>query len=160
VALVRVRPVDFACTEGRPVFEGRTLATRLAAAGCAVRFFTDAAIGHALEGCDAVVVGADAVAAQWFINKSGTRLLAHAASRYGVPVYVLAGREKFVSGEVEAHLEIVEGALDEVWPNAPDGITVRNPYFERTPLDLVAGVITDAGMLGADDVARACTTPS
>jgi translation initiation factor 2B subunit (eIF-2B alpha/beta/delta family) len=155
-ALARERPVEFACTEGRPVFEGRTLASRLAAAGCRVRYFTDAAIGHALDGCDAVIVGADAVSPRWFVNKSGTRLLAAAASHRGVPVYVLAGREKFVSADVESKLEIVEGALDEVWPDAPANITVRNPYFERIPLDLIAGVITDVGLLGSDSVAELC----
>jgi translation initiation factor 2B subunit (eIF-2B alpha/beta/delta family) len=155
-ALARERPVEFACTEGRPVFEGRTLAARLAAAGCRVRFFTDAAIGHALDECDAVIVGADAVSGRWFVNKSGTRLLAAAAAHRGVPVYVLAGREKFVTPEIESKLEIVEGARDEVWPDGPPSVAVRNPYFERTPLDLVAGVITDVGMLGADAVAEVC----
>jgi translation initiation factor eIF-2B subunit delta len=157
-AIVKERPVEFAGTEGRPVFEGRTLAARLAAAGCRVRFFTDAAIGHALDGCDAVIVGADAVSAQWFVNKSGTRLLAAAAAHCGVPVYVLAGREKFVTADVEKHLEIVEGNLDEVWPDAPATISIRNPYFERTPLELVAGVVTDVGMLSSDAVAQLCKT--
>jgi translation initiation factor 2B subunit (eIF-2B alpha/beta/delta family) len=33
---------------------------------------------------------------------------------------------------------------------------VRNPYFEPTPLDLIASVISDVGVLGADMVPDVC----
>src|SRR5436190_1738139 len=81
----------------RPALEGRRLASRLAAAGIAVTYFSDAAISQALGGADAVVFGADAVAPEWFLNKSGTRMLAAAAGQQGLPVHVIATRDKFVS---------------------------------------------------------------
>jgi translation initiation factor eIF-2B subunit delta len=155
-ALHRQRPVHLACSESRPAGEGRGLARRLAAAGVAVTLFGDAAIAHALSGCDAVVVGADAVSPDWFLNKSGTRMLAAAAAQQGVPVYVAAARDKFVTADIAARLRIREGVPDEIWNAPPSGIDVRNPYFEQTPLDLLTGVISDAGVLGAGMVADVC----
>jgi translation initiation factor 2B subunit (eIF-2B alpha/beta/delta family) len=37
-------------------------------------------------------------------------------------------------------------------------VSVRNRYFERTPLDLVTAVISDLGVLGAALVPDACPT--
>ena len=134
------------------------MAERLAASGIAVSHYTDAALGHALRDADAVVVGADAVSPDWFLNKSGTRMLAASAAQYGVPIYVLATRDKFLSAAVAEHLVVREESPAEVWPDAPAGITVRNQYFEATPLDLVTAVVSDAGVLGASLVPDACPT--
>jgi len=145
--LVRRRPVSVACSEGRPALEGRRLAARLAAAGLTVAFYTDAAIATALERADVVLVGADAVAAHWFINKSGTLMLAAAAMRQGVPVFALAGREKFVDDETAAQMPLRSGPPAEVWDAGRPGLVVENPYFERVPLELTTGVLTDAGLI-------------
>jgi hypothetical protein len=37
-------------------------------------------------------------------------------------------------------------------------VDVRNPLFERVPLDRVAGVLTDAGLLAGDMIAAACAS--
>jgi translation initiation factor 2B subunit (eIF-2B alpha/beta/delta family) len=145
-----------ACAEGRPGLEGRRLAERLAAAGTAVTCYTDAALGQALAGADAVLVGADAVTPDWFFNKSGTRMLAAAAQQQGVPVYVLATRDKFLSRRVAEHLTVREESPAEVWAAPPPGVTVLNRNFEPTPLELVSAVVSDAGVLGAALVADAC----
>jgi translation initiation factor 2B subunit (eIF-2B alpha/beta/delta family) len=155
-ALAWTRPLRVSCSESRPALEGRRLASRLAGTGVAVTCFADAAIGHALASAEAVLLGADAVAPEWFLNKSGTRMLAAAATQQGVPIYVVASRDKFVSHAVAARLLVKEGAAAEIWASPPAGVTVRNPYFESTPLDLVTGVITDAGVLGAGMVPEVC----
>ncbi len=147
-----------ACAEGRPALEGRLLAARLAAAGAVVDFFTDAAVGQALGAADAVLVGADAVAPEWFLNKCGTRLLVSAAHLQAVPVYVIAGREKFATHALAQRLGPRDGPVAEVWGTAPGGVTVRNSYFERVPLDLVAAVITDVGVLSPEMVVDACAS--
>jgi translation initiation factor eIF-2B subunit delta len=156
--LGQTRSLRVACSEGRPALEGRRLATRLAEVGVPVTCFTDAAIGHALGGADAVLVGADAVAAEWFLNKSGTRMLAATAAQEGVPLYVLASRDKFVSHTIANRLAGREGGSAEVWQGAPAGVAVRNPYFESTPLDLVTAIITDAGVLGAALAPEVCAS--
>lgn len=159
-SLAQRRLLEVACSEGRPALEGRRLAVRLAGAGIPVTYYLDAAIASALDSADAVLVGADAIAAEWFLNKSGTRMLAAAAAQRGVPVYVLAGREKFLAPEAAARLEPGGGSAAEVWPDSPAGIGIANPYFERTPLDLAAAIISDIGTLRFPDVADVCLNMS
>ena len=158
--LAGLRPLHIACSESRPALEGRRLAVRMAAAGIPVTFFSDAAIAHALGAVDAVLVGADAVAPEWFLNKSGTRLLAAAAAQQSVPVYVVASRDKFMNHALAGLLRPREGDAAEIWDGAPAGVTVRNPYFESTPLDLAASVITDIGVLSAAMVPEVCESLS
>lgn len=155
-AIRRVRPLYVSCSESHPALEGRRLAARLAATALPVTYFGDAAIGHALTGADAVIVGADAIAPSWFLNKSGTRMLAAAAAEQGVPVYVAATRDKFVRQELSARLVIRNGTPGEVWADPPSGVDVRNPYFESTPLHLVTAVVSDIGVLGTGMVPDVC----
>jgi translation initiation factor 2B subunit (eIF-2B alpha/beta/delta family) len=154
------RDLRISCSESRPALEGRRLAARLASSGIAVTVFSDAAIGQPLGVADGMIVGADAVAADWFLNKSGTRMLAAAAGQQGVPVYVVATRDKFVGHGVAARLAMREGAPAEIWETPPPGVTVRNPYFEPVPLELVTSLITDLGVLGAGMAAEVCRTVS
>lgn len=155
-AVAKHRPVRVSCSESRPALEGRRLASRLASASMTVTCFSDAAIGQALGAADGVIVGADAVAPQWFLNKCGTRMLAAAASQQGIPVYVVASRDKFVSHAVSARLVIREGAPSDIWEAPPPGVVVRNPYFEPTPLELVTSLITNMGVLGVASAAEVC----
>ena len=152
-----------ACAEGRPALEGRRLAEVLAALDVPVTCYSDAALGNALAGADAVLVGADAVTPDWFLNKVGTRMLAAAAAQAGVPVYVVASRDKFLPATAGARLRISEGAAAEIWDTPARQVTVRNPYFESTPADLASAFITDVGVLGAalvPDVCNATARPA
>ena len=126
---------------------GRDLAGRLAARGLRVEVYTDAAIGVALESAEALLVGADAVGPDRFINKVGTAALCALAGVVGVPVYVLAGREKVLAREDFAALERGGGPPDEVWRDAPAGVTALNPYFEEVPGSLASALITDSGVI-------------
>lgn len=155
-SLAAVRPLEVSCSEGRPAMEGRALAARLAAAGITVTCTTDAAIAQALTSGDAVLVGADAVTAGWFLNKAGTRMLVAAASAERVPVYVVASRDKFASAAVASRLTIREGAASEVWTDPPPGVRVRNVYFEPTRLEEVTGIITEDGLLDASMAREIC----
>jgi translation initiation factor 2B subunit (eIF-2B alpha/beta/delta family) len=157
-AIAAARRLHVSCTESRPALEGRQLAADLAAAGIAVTCYGDAAIADALDTADAVLVGADAVAPSWFLNKTGTRMLAAAATYQSVPVYVVATRDKFVDDAVAGQLG--ERPVDprEVWDSPPEGVRVHNAYFEATSLDLVTSVISDMGVLGAGMVPDVCAT--
>jgi translation initiation factor 2B subunit (eIF-2B alpha/beta/delta family) len=159
LGLVGNRLLRVSCADGQPALEGRRMTQRLAAEGVAVTHYADAALAQALDGADAVVVGADAVSPDWFLNKSGTRMLAAAAGHQGVPFYVCATRDKFVSRAIARRLSIRDESPAEVWPAPPPGVTVRNRYFEATPLDLVSAVISDIGVLGAALVPDACHSP-
>ena len=157
-SLAQRQQIQVSCADGQPGLEGRRLAERLASAGIAVTHYTDAALGHAIAGATAVLVGADAVTPDWFLNKSGTRMLAAVAGSEGVPVYVAATLDKFVSRDVAGRLDIREEPPEEVWPAPPARVRVRNPCFEATSLDLVSAVISEAGVLGGAMVVDACPT--
>ena len=155
--------VRVSCSEGRPALEGRQLAVVLRDAGIAVDFYTDAALGTTVDEADMLLVGADAVSGDAWMNKVGTRFLAAAAHHRGLPVHVLATVDKLVMPALWPHLTQRPAAAEEVWPAAPDGIHVRNPYFEAIPIDLATTVVTDLGVLGIDmvpDACRALATPS
>ena len=150
------RPLRVVCAEGRPVYEGRTMATALAAAGIPVELYTDAGVGAALGSSDALLIGADAVAGDWVINKTGSAQLAALAVEARVPVYVVATGDKLIPPGLAALMWLRDGPAHQVWDEPTRGVTVRNPYFERVPLTLVRSVLSERGALDADLVRRHC----
>jgi len=152
-ALIRlhaIREIVVCCAESRPALEGRDLAADLGARGLRVELYTDAGVSAAVPGAHAVLCGADAVGPGSFLNKVGTRAVCSLASSCGVPAYVLAGREKFVSATEFDRLPMTEGAPAEVLPVMSRGVLVRNPYFEPIPLELMGGLVTDAGVVAPE----------
>ncbi len=140
------------CAEARPRGEGTHLAVRLARAGIPVTLTTDMGLFAALGSASRVLVGADCVAASGLVNKVGTRGLAFAARAEGVPMFALADETKFLPPALESFLRIAEQDPTEILPAPPANLQVQNRYFDRTPLDLLAGVVTGEGTLRADDV--------
>lgn len=138
--------------EGRPGYEGRSLASDLAAAGLGVELMSDAGLLARLGDADRALLGADAVGAAGFRNKVGTRAFCVAARDLGVPIYVIADATKLLPEPLWPSTD--EREASEVWDEAPSGVRVRNPYFERTPLDRVDGLVTDDGTLSPGDVER------
>lgn len=132
--------------ESRPLGEGLGVAEDLAAAGVAVTVLPDAALAHVLasENIDLVLVGADTILASGaVVNKVGTRLAALAAREFGVPVYVVAARDK-ISRTDQAPEETVDPR--EVYAGGAN-VDVVDVLFETTSPRGVAGVVTDAGIL-------------
>jgi len=138
------------CPESRPLCEGRELARRLAAAGVEVTLAVDAAAPALVAQADLVLVGADGVTAQAVINKVGTYPLALAAQAHAVPLYALAGGEKFWPPGVEPEIE--SRAPGEVWPDPAPGVIIVNRYFEAVPLALFTGLVTVTGIFPPDEV--------
>jgi translation initiation factor 2B subunit (eIF-2B alpha/beta/delta family) len=139
------RSFDVVCLEGRPNFEGRSLAAALAAAGVRVTLAVDAAVAAVIRGCDVVLTGADSIGDLGVVNKIGTRPAAQAAKSAGIPIYALADTTKILPCGVPQLVEDDRPAA-EVWPEAPPGVAIWNRYFEATPLSLFAGVVTEAGL--------------
>ena len=168
VTISRSRPVEstlrllaqqqellVSCAESRPAKEGRDLARTLAEAGVSVDLYTDAGITAAVARADAVLVGADAISGGSFINKVGTSAVCALAATLGTPAYVLVGREKILPDDVFGSLTLRPGGPNEVWRDAVPGVHIRNPYFESIPLSSVAAVVTDGGVLAANEVTTA-----
>jgi translation initiation factor eIF-2B subunit delta len=149
--LARVQPVRVCCAESRPGLEGEALAAALAAAGLEVELFPDAAIGTALRGADCLLAGADAVSRRAIVNKVGTAALAALAKLSGVPVVVLAGREKIVPADVFETLTFEESPAGV----ARGGVSRRSPLFEEVPAELVDRVVLDGAAVQADEVEAA-----
>lgn len=148
--------------EGRPRFEGRTMAQQLARANIRVTLLSDAQAAIFLPQCQGVVVGADSILADGTVlNKAGTALLAWAAQGYQVPLYVLCETLKISSRRwsndpvqfAERAHWLEEKKASEVWDQPPTGVTVRNYYFDATPASLVRAWFTERGSLTVPEIA-------
>jgi translation initiation factor 2B subunit (eIF-2B alpha/beta/delta family) len=154
VAALRAREPDrVVVCESRPLFEGRSTARELAAAGIAVTLVTDAEGPLFLSQVEAVLVGADGVLADGaVVNKVGTYPLALAARDRGLPFYIACESLKISARREWGGTDMEEGDVAEVLPDAIDGVTARNVYFERTPARLVTAFITEEGVFRPDQL--------
>jgi methylthioribose-1-phosphate isomerase len=103
---------------------------------------------------DRCVVGADRIAANGdTANKIGTYTVAVLAARHSVPFYVAAPRSTIdaatPTGEGIPIEERGESEVTEVFGTrvAPESIEALNLAFDVTPAELIAGIITEVGVL-------------
>jgi methylthioribose-1-phosphate isomerase len=103
---------------------------------------------------DLVVVGADRVAANGdAANKIGTYGVAVLAHAHGIPFYVAAPRstiDRTLATGDEIPIEV--RGRDEVARIGgtvvlPEGVPVEQPAFDVTPARLIAGLITERGLV-------------
>jgi methylthioribose-1-phosphate isomerase len=136
--------------ETRPLLQGARLTMfELREAGVPCTLIVDgaAAITMQRKNVRAVVVGADRIARNGdTANKIGTYGVAIAAAHHGIPFYVAAPRSTFdFDLATGADIPIEERGPDEV--RIADGDPVYNPAFDVTPGRLIAGIITEYGVL-------------
>ena len=145
----------FAC-ETRPRLQGaRLTAWELLAAGIPVTLITDGTVGALLarERVDAVVVGADRIAANGdTANKIGTYQAAVLAREHGVPFWVAAPFSTVDLATADgAGIPIEERSPSEVTELsgtrvAPPGAAAWNPAFDVTPARLISAIVTERGI--------------
>ena len=138
------------CTESRPLHDGRYMAQKLAEAGVPVTLITDAAAFQFLPRADQILVGGDALTPAGLINKIGTRGLAMSAC--SKPFYALCGSEKFWPQPLPVLLENQTHEPQELWPQAPSIIRIRNFYFDQTPIKQLTAVIAQEDVLSPSEV--------
>jgi methylthioribose-1-phosphate isomerase len=153
------RAVHVWVDESRPYLQGsRLTAWELAQAGVPHTLIPDVAAGYLMARgeVDAIIVGADRIAANGDVaNKIGTYPLAVLAARHGIPFYVAAPISTVdLATPTGADIPIEERSAAEVLSVrgvrlAPPDTDVRNPAFDVTPADLIAGIVTDEGVLRA-----------
>lgn len=167
-------PLFVYATETRPRSQGAKLtAWELGQAGVPHRLIADTAAGSLFQrqGVDAVIVGADRIAANGDVaNKVGTYTLAVLAQRHEVPFYVAAPRSTFDPATPDgAAIPIEQRHEDEVlyvtglneagaWQRvrvAAPGTPAENPAFDVTPAALVTAFITETGLVAPQAQARA-----
>ncbi|WIG57309.1 MAG: hypothetical protein OJF49_000053 [Ktedonobacterales bacterium] len=133
-------------SESQPGGEGLATARALATAGWQVTLVADAACGLFLSDTQTVIIGADSVRADGsVINKVGTYPLALMAHQAHVPIYVLCETVKIAAPDFPLVYE--EMPPEELLPQPIAGITPRNPYFDRTPPELITAIIAETGVL-------------
>ena len=138
-------------TESRPIFEGRFQAANLQRMGYNVTLVPDAGFPRHLEDINMILLGADAVYKDFFVNKTGTYNICLAGKNSGIPIYVLADSRKywFSLPEERQNTEFIEDKKppEELWQDPHPGIEVENYYFEKTPVDWVDGFISEMEIL-------------
>ncbi len=146
--------------ETRPLLQGARLTSfELKESGLDVTVICDNMSATVMRNgwVDAVFVGCDRVAANGdTANKIGTSMVALAAKRYGVPLYICAptstiDRNTLTGKEIHIEERPAEEVV-EMWYKkrmAPEGVKVFNPAFDVTDHDLIAGIVTEYGIARA-----------
>jgi methylthioribose-1-phosphate isomerase len=146
--------------ETRPLLQGARLTSfELKESGLDVTVICDNMSATVMRNgwVDAVFVGCDRVAANGdTANKIGTSMVALAAKRYGVPMYICAptstiDRNTLTGKEIHIEERPAEEVV-EMWYKkrmAPEGVKVFNPAFDVTDHDLIAGIVTEYGIARA-----------
>lgn len=118
--------------ESRPKKEGRKTAENLAQ-DKKIHYWVDAGMMEGSESADAVIVGADTVTSDFFVNKLGTYPLVLCAEERDLPVYVAADTTKYLPKGL-AHPVGESHPSREVLESRKNNIEVHNEYFEEVPL--------------------------
>jgi methylthioribose-1-phosphate isomerase len=153
----RGTPLRVFADETRPLLQGaRLTAWELGRRGIPVTLICDNMAAQVMrEGkIQMVVVGADRIAANGdTANKIGTYGVAILAKAHGIPFYVAAPSSTFdlsiadgsaIPIEQRDPREVTHGFGRQT---APDGVEVYNPAFDVTPAELIAGIITERGVI-------------
>jgi S-methyl-5-thioribose-1-phosphate isomerase len=160
------KKVSVLADETRPRCQGAQLtAWELFQEGVPVTVIADNAAGWLMRQgrIDLVITGADRIAANGdTANKIGTYEKALCAKANGVPFYIAAPTSTFdLACPNGGQIPIEERSPDEVLYTygrddagkpcrvrvAPDGVSALNPAFDVTPAELIAGIITEKGIL-------------
>jgi ribose 1,5-bisphosphate isomerase len=132
--------------ESRPGAEGRRAAQHAAELGKQVEFYADAAFPAAAAGCDALLLGGDALTPHGLVNKTGSRAAAREVRAAGRPVYACLEDLKIAGYGLAERLRLLPEPPSQLWDAPPPGVTVKNPWFEIVPVALLTSLVTSAGV--------------
>jgi len=143
--------------ETRPLLQGaRLTAWELARRGIPVTLICDNMAAQVMRErkVQMVVVGADRIASNGdTANKIGTYGVALLAKAHRIPFYVAAPSSTFDLSIPDGNaIEIEQRDPREIThgfgrQTAPEGVDVYNPAFDVTPAELIAGIITEKGVI-------------
>lgn len=144
--------------ETRPLLQGARLTSyELHKAGVDVTLICDNMASMVMKNgwVQACFVGCDRIAANGdFANKIGTSGVAILAKHYGIPVYTLGPSSTIdLNCKTGAEIEIELRDEDEIRtkfyekPMAPTDVKCFNPAFDVTDHELLAGIITEKGIV-------------
>ena len=144
--------------ETRPLLQGARLTSyELQKAGVDVTLICDNMASIVMKNgwVDVCFVGCDRVAANGDVaNKIGTSGVAILAKHYGIPFYVLGPSSTIdlaCESGADIPIELRDGeeirTMHYEKPMAPEGVKCYNPAFDVTDHELIAGIITEKGIV-------------
>ncbi len=167
-AIDQGKKIKVIANETRPFLQGaRLTAYELAVDGIDVTVACDNAVGLLMRRgmVDKVVVGADRIAANGdAVNKIGTYTVAVMAREHGVPFYVAAPLSTIDRNTATGDQVPIENRTPHEVTHVggvqitPNDVPVFNFAFDPTPNELIAGIVTEKGVLRApytDSIAKA-----
>lgn len=138
-------------TESRPILEGRIQAVNIHKLGYEVKLIPDTGYARHLDRINMILLGADAIFRDYFVNKTGSYNISLAGKSAGIPVYVLADSRKFWFSlpPEQQELPYIEDRKpgEEIWKDPYPGIDIENYYFEKIPVKWADGFITEKEIL-------------
>ena len=122
--------------------------------GIQTMFIVDSAARSYMGDVDLVVVGADAITSEGnVVNKIGTSGIAVLANEARKPFYVVSELLKFDPETLNGAYERIEQRNpSEVWSEAPEKLSVRNPAFDVTPSQYIHGLICEEGVIAPQSI--------
>jgi len=133
-------------SEACPAREGKVAAAYYANLGIPVTICADVLLPSFLSEADLLLLGADQIGSDYFINKIGSAALLQLADSAGSRRVVVFESLKIRPDDMESEV-LREYPRREIWKGRiPENLMVRNPYFERIPLSLTDLCICELGI--------------
>jgi len=148
-------------TETRPLYQGHRTANDLRRANIKDTLVVDSAapfliskISGSKFNVDKLIIGCDAISRDGScVNKVGSFSLALTAFLNKIPVYVATQTLKLNEDAKNLKAIIIEQReAREVWDKAPKGLKIYNPAFDKIPVELITGYITEFGLIKTKDM--------
>ena len=128
-----------------PPAEGTAFAEMLADKKIKTTLIADSQAGVFVSKMNLVLLGADRICSDSFINKAGSLPLCLAAKHFDVPVYLAVNTKKILL-ESDRAVKFLNQNSDEVYIGKNKKLHHQNIYFESIPLELVHKVICEDGV--------------
>jgi len=148
-------------SETRPLYQGHKTAADLVKAKIKDTLVVDSAAAYIISGLadekikiDKIILGCDSISRDGScVNKIGSFAIALAAKQKNIPVYIATQSLKMNEDAKNLKaIKVEERDAREVWDKAPRGLKIFNPAFDRIPADLIAGFVTEFGIIKPADL--------
>ena len=144
------RKFEVYCCKSHPPDEGVNLAETLDKSGIKTTLISDSQMGVFMQGMNLVLIGADRIYDNGFVNKAGTLALCLTAKYFNIPVYLAADTSKILL-ESERIIKLVSHNKVEVYGGNRKKLSVENVYYEKIPIELIHKVICEDSVFDTVD---------
>lgn len=136
--------------KSHPPDEGVKLAEFLSGNKIKTTLISDAEMAVFMPEVNFVLLGADRVYENGFVNKAGSLPLLLTARHFNIPVYLAVDTWKILP-EMEKAVKFIDRDIAEIYADPQTEMQIHNYYFERVPLDLVTKVVCEDGVFEVNE---------